>query len=201
MISEKVYHVPKSESAEQAEWLTDFSFPWLDRKSPGTKFRAWHGNDIFYFQFQAEDDDIVLDESEDDQDKVLGSDRVELFFSPSPNLSPAYYGFEMDPRGMVYAYRAEFHRKFDPSWSLPELDVCAGLDETGYKLKGSIPMEKLRELNCLRGNEMITGVFRGEFSHRGDGNVQQDWISWIDPKTESPDFHIPETFGLFVFED
>ena len=33
-----------------------------------------------------------------------------------------------------------------------------------------------------------------------DGIVQ-DWISWIHPGTQKPDFHVPASFGTFLFEN
>lgn len=27
--------------------------------------------------------------------------------------------------------------------------------------------------------------------------LQENWVSWVDPDTEEPDFHVPETFGAF----
>ena len=45
------------------------------------------------------------------------------------------------------------------------------------------------------------GLFRAEFSH-GDGNspVIEDWIAWVDPGGETPDFHVPSAFGVLEFE-
>lgn len=98
MNPDKIYRVAAASPGRDLPWLTDFSFPWKKVAPPATRFRAFHCNDIFHFEFEAEDGDIVLDESENDHDKVLGSDRVELFFSPTPDLTAPYYGLEMDPR-------------------------------------------------------------------------------------------------------
>ena len=72
--------------------------------------------------------------------------------------------------------------------------------EGGYLLEWTIPLDELRALGCLKGKEMITGVYRAEFSHGPDG-VVQDWISWIDPQVKTPDFHVPSSFGKFLFLD
>ena len=42
----------------------------------------------------------------------------------------------------------------------------------------------------------------GGFQHRvgrppkEDGQVEEHWISWVDPKVPTPDFHTPSAFGL-----
>lgn len=200
MNSSKIYHV-KSGDRDAANILTDFSFPWLNYPAPDTEFRAWHDGETFSFEFQVEDHDLVISESSDPYLRVLESDRVELFFSPTTDLSETYYGFEMDPRGLVYDYKGEFHRKFDPTWHLQSLQTRGKLTPRGYQLEGSLPISSLIELNLLRDRQMVTGVYRAEFSHKSNGTIQQDWISWIAPDTETPDFHIPDSFGRFVFED
>jgi Carbohydrate family 9 binding domain-like len=201
MNSEKIYHLPFTTQPEQALWLNDFTFPWLDRQPPETRFRAWHDGNLFHFEFLVVDHDIVLNPTGSNDEKVLGSDRVEIFISPTNDLSKPYYGFEMDPRGLIYDYRGVFHRQFDPTWTSGQIKTSTKITPTGYHLEGSIPLNHLRELGCLSQNRMITGVYRGEFSHRADGSIQQDWISWVNPGTQTPDFHIPETFGLFEFEN
>lgn len=191
-------HYSASLDLESASALEDFCFPWLDRPCPWTSFRAVWNDEVLRFRFEVEDDDLVLDETGELHAAALGSDRVELFFATSADLSTPYYGAEMEPRGSVYDYEAIYHRKFDDTWSFEGLSFAGELLEGGYLLEGTIPLEELRALGCLKGNEMITGVYRAEFSHGPDG-VVQDWISWIDPQVEKPDFHVPSSFGKFLF--
>ncbi len=198
----KTYPVHFSASLDPGEGLPleDFQFPWIDRPCPGTAFSAVWDGERFAFRFEVEDDDLVLDSSSDPAEAVLGSDRVELFFATSPDLSTPYYGAEMDPRGGVYDYKALFHRRFDDSWRFPGLQFSGELLEGGYLVEGQIPIEVLRDLGCLSGGRMAAGIYRAEFS-RGPDGVEQDWISWIHPGTETPDFHVPGSFGAFVFQN
>lgn len=195
----KTYHVRRSDTlvSQEGDLLEDFRFPWLDRPAPRTAFRAVWNEESFAFRFEVEDDDLVLDPAADPDAAVLGSDRVELFFATSPDLSTPYYGAEMDPRGGVYDYKAIFHRQFDDTWRFPGLEFSGVFVEGGYEVEGRIPLAVLRDLGCLVGSEMTTGVYRAEFSHGSDG-VVQDWISWIHPGTATPDFHGPGSFGTFV---
>ncbi len=203
MTEPKRYHVKFSQSLnwDEAEILTDFSFPWLDRDAPRTEFRALWDDASFHFRFDVEDADLVLDESGEPDMAVLGSDRVEFFFSPTEDLSEPYYGIEMEPRGDVYDYIGIFHRKFGPEWSMPGLEFSGDIREgDGYTVTGKIPMASLIDLNCIRDGVAIAGVYRAEFSHKAEGGIQEDWISWIDPEVEVPDFHVPSSFGRFIFE-
>ncbi len=199
----KRYHVKYSPSVNwaDADVLSDFSFPWLTRKAPRTEFRALWDDSNFYFCFAVEDTDLVLNDSGYPDMAVLGSDRVEIFFSPTVDLSEPYYGIEMEPRGEVYDYIGVFHRKFGPEWKMPGLEFSGEIrDKDGYTVTGRIPMASLKELNCIQDGVAVAGVYRAEFSHKPEGGIQEDWISWVDPETEVPDFHVPSSFGRFIFE-
>ena len=193
-------HYSAALDLETASVLEDFCFPWLERSCPWTSFRAVWNHEVLRFRFEVEDDDLVLDETGEPHAAALGSDRVELFFATSVDLSTPYYGAEMEPRWSVYDYKAIYHRQFDDTWSFEGLSFAGELIEGGYLLEGTIPLDELRALGCLKGKEMITGVYRAEFSHGPDG-VVQDWISWIDPQVKTPDFHVPSSFGKFLFLD
>lgn len=178
--------------------LTDFQFPWKDQPAPSTEFRAVWNEEWMKFQFSVDDHDIVLNSSSDRNEAVLGSDRVELFFASSADLEQPYFGAEMDPRGWVYDYLATSYRQFDDSWVFPHLELSGRTYEDGYSVEGKFSLSMLRDLGCLADGRMITGVYRAEFSHSESG-VEENWISWVDPETETPDFHVPSSFGIFDF--
>jgi len=193
-----------SEAWVQAEVLTDFSFPWSKMSVPETVFRALWDDERFCFRFEVTDRDVVLEEGGNTMEKVIGSDRVEIFFTTGDDLDP-YYGLEIDPRGEVLAYETRHHRQFNWDWSCPGLEVWSELTEKGYRVEGVIPLGTFRTLGCLHERNgcvfLQAGLFRAEFSH-GSGNepVIEDWISWVDPGGETPDFHVPSAFGVLNFE-
>lgn len=169
-----------------------FSFPWQEREAPSTAFRALADDSRLYFAFRVEDADVVVDPG-DDERAVARGDRVELFFTPD-DLLEDYICLEIDPRGRVLDYRASYYRKFDRAWDLPELDVAAALTGDGYVVEGAIPLEALP---VSPSGELLTGVFRAEYSHRPGGEPLAEWISWVQPDSDEPDFHIPSAFGVF----
>lgn len=194
-----------------------FRFPWKkDVVAPATEFRALCDDTYLYFAFQAEDADMfVLDMLRDKQD-VMFEDRVEMFFSRDNQMSK-YYGFEIDPRGRVYDYSSVYYRKHDTDWTCPGLETKASQTAQGYTVEGRMPLTSFVEMGfpLLRpGVKIRCGLYRAEFSHDRSGKpVEQketihnqgrkldgpppieEWISWIDPKTPEPDFHVPSSLG------
>lgn len=182
---------------ENAAPLTDFRFPWQERAAPATTFRALWSEEFLSFQFVVQDDDIVLGEGQTQEEAVLGSDRVELFFAADAGLQN-YYTLEMDPRAWVFDAHGRQYRKIDSSWNWPGLRLATSRTDDGYILEGRIPMASLTALGLWQDEahrRLRCGVFRAEFDHATDGRIRQNWISWVLPDSPEPDFHIPSAFG------
>lgn len=197
-----VHHV--SEDAldwSRAEVLTDFTFAWEDRPAPFTEFRALHDGDHLYFRFECQDDDLVLPDGAAAKERVLGSDRVEIFFAPDLSLKP-YYCLEMSPRGDVLAYEASFYREINWEWQCDDLLLSAHIDSNRYTVAGHLPFALLRASNVLKrgSREFFAGIYRAEFHHNADGTIHSGWMPWVNPRTERPDFHVPESFGVLELE-
>jgi hypothetical protein len=203
----KQYHVHHCEITEAThDWsaitpLTDFSFPWTDSPAPATSFRAALFDDTFHFRFEIQDQDIVLGDAPTTREKVLASDRAEIFFAADPNLA-SYYCLEIDPRGLVFDYHMRFYRQMDDAWSCLGLQITANILPHGYEITGHLPRQTLRDIGVRKpaSNRIIAGLYRAEFSHAPDNSTIQDWISWIDPQTDHPDFHVPTSFGTLLLE-
>ena len=183
---------------ERANIETGFSFPWEDRPLPGTEFRALFDANALYFSFRVEDDDIVLAERFRSKEDVVYEDRVELFFALDEELAE-YFCLEIDPLGRVLDYRAAHYRKFDFSWSFPGLDVVGLRTSDGYAVQGRITWDAFQSLGFPppdSGRAIKFGIYRAEFRHTEEREWSESWISWVDPRTEEPDFHVPESFGF-----
>lgn len=180
-----------------AESLTDFSFPWEESAAPFTEFRALWDESHLHFRFDCHDDDLVLPDGADAKERVLGSDRVEIFLSPDLSLKP-YFCLEMSPRGDVLDYEAIFYREMSWDWRCAGLSLSAEIMGNRYTVAGSIPLDTLRTLEVLKPNsrEFYAGLYRAEFRHRPDGSVKSGWMPWVNPQTERPDFHVPASFGI-----
>lgn len=183
--------------------VSDFHSPWHDAPFGPTRFRAVADSAWFYFGFEAADSLLIMLPFALEQD-VASGDRVEIFFSGDSTLGN-YYCLEMGPRGDVLDYRAAYYRLFDNTWDLPGLTVAAQTIPGGYTVEGRIPLGFLRGLSrdtLTAGNFGIyMGLYRAEYhkAHTQADPVQ--WLTWIDPNTADPDFHVPTSFHLIQIQE
>lgn len=182
---------------QSASRLEQLQFPWRAMEPPATVFRALADCERFYFAFEASDTSVVVRESVESENQLDQEDRVELFLACDVRLSN-YYCVEIDPIGRVHDYQASYYRKFDSEWNCESLKVAAQRIDGGYIVEGSIQLEELQGLGVVKRHDvkaMIVGVYRAEFTAEADGSVDQAWISWVNPKTDKPDLHVPGSFG------
>lgn len=205
---------------QQAQEERRFEFPWKSATAPETVFRALWDAENLYFTFRVQDADIVVLENLRDELDAVFEDRVELYLSRDGRMRE-YFCAEIDPKGRVLDYRARFYRQFDMSWSLDGLKTAARTHPDGYEVEGAIPLHRLTALGFPAprpGLKIRVGLYRAEFSHDRSGRVApasdihtlgrpapgpapiEDWISWVNPKTAEPDFHVPASLGWLRFE-
>ena len=173
--------------------LTHFFYPWNAELPPATIFRALYDSKYLFFRFDVIDSDIHASKGSNDKMAVLTSDRVEIFFRSDSSME-VYYGLEMDPLSKVLDYKAEFYRKFDYNWTWKGLEIYSEFTLNGYRVIGCISQDSLRKLDLLKENKLECGLFRGKCL----SEAVFKWISWVKPKSEQPDFHIPSAFGELV---
>jgi hypothetical protein len=187
----------------RAVCLTDFSLPWnVDLHPAATEFRALWDEEALHFCFDCIDHDLVLDDSATLKERVLDSDRVEIFFTTDLALAP-YYGFEMSPRAEALIYKARHYREIDFDWTCPTLKLAAEIQGEHYTVSGSLPWSTLQEMGVIQkdARQLFAGVYRADFSREADGSLRRLWMPWVDPQTERPDFHVPGSFGVFELMD
>ena len=207
---EKIYiskKQPASELATGPNWsivqkMDDFSYPWRSEIPPATIFQSAWDDRNFYFRFEVTDHNILTYRDTDHKEEVIYSDRVEIFFKKDDQMSP-YFCLEMDAIGRVLDYEAHFYRKVDFNWTWPDngLSVTSSRLANGYVVEGSISLSSLKTLGILDGQRMLAGIFRGECVSLKDKNADLKWISWVDPGTEKPDFHVPSAFGVIDLKE
>ena len=200
----------------QAAVEKGFFFPWERKAPPATEFRALCTDAHLYFSFRIADEDIVaIDKLRDEEDAVF-EDRAEMYFSRDTRMKD-YFCVEVDSRGRTFDYRGSYYRRLDPKWNLEGLEAKGSAWEKGYIVEGRIPLASLEAMGFPRlqpGVRMRCGLYRAEFSHDRSGRPVvrresihnqgrkfdgtpplESWLSWVDPKTKEPDFHVPTSLG------
>jgi hypothetical protein len=104
----------------------------------------------------------------------------------------------MDPAGRVLDYKATHYRKFDIGWSWPEghLIVRTEKRKDGYTVEFAITKSSLKALGLMKENTLQAGLFRGDSFPKIEGEPDFKWISWMQPESGTPDFHIASSFGI-----
>ena len=183
---------------EENEWkhgvLVDYLIsPWVDNISDKTRFYTFVSHDYFNFCFSVVDSTLVTFPFETER-TVIKEDRVELFFSKEASLEK-YYCIEIDPFGNLLDYSAKFPREFNRSWDFSEINIKTKVNDFGYTVEGTILLKELKAIGIS--DQFYLGIFRADFKSHDLKDVC--WISWINPNSSKPDFHIPSAFALTSF--
>ncbi len=179
--------------------IRNFTFPWSDKAAPRTELSAYSDGMLLHFTFDVDDSDIVIAREWRGESTLDGEDRVELFFATDAALA-RYWCIEIDPLGRVHDYAASHYRRLDSAWNCPGLRTAARHTGNGYHVEASVPFATLSSLLGTpvgAGTEVRVGFFRAEFHGATRGEVADNWLSWVRPATEQPDFHVPSAFRLW----
>jgi len=184
--------------------------PW-DSLENGTEFSCRCDNDYFYFKYVAEDTTPIVSEDFPSERTVDDEDRVEIFFCPDREMHQ-YYAAEIDSRGRIMDYSAQYYRNFDFEWNFRTLQTigdaiydsgdaegCEGAagcgnaagcgKAIGYKVTGKVSLAELRELGIpTDGTVFWIGLFQADFTSSESVN----WFSRVKTCDKSPDFHKPD---------
>jgi hypothetical protein len=132
--------------------------------------------------------------------EVVHSERIELFFRANEKMQP-YYCLEIDPHGRILDYKAKLYREFDKSWQWPDsLSIKALIEDENYTVQGVISLLVLKQLGLINNGQIEIGLYRGHCTKLNGNNASIKWISWVDPKTKRPDFHVPSSFGILKLQ-
>lgn len=174
---------------KQGEMVDGLVAPWDTDYIDYTKFNAFVSNDYFNFCFNVIDSTLITLPFKDEL-TITREDRVELFFSSSTTLMN-YYCIEIDPNGNVLDYSAKYYRDFGERWNFKSAEIATKITNQGYLIEGRILIDELKMLGISE--EFYLGIFRADFKSQISDDVT--WISWINPLSLNPYFHIPSALG------
>ena len=179
-----------------AEILTDFSSPWSDLKPEKMEFRALWDTEHLFLSYTVYDANIHIDRQDDSVDSIGESDRVEIFFRTDAGLNP-YYCLEIDPSPRIMDFKASPKKKFDFDWNWPNNDliVKSTIKEDRFIVEIAITIQSLKNFDLIKDNSIEAGIYRAKYTKQENNLFEPTWISWVNPNTETPNFHVPESFG------
>lgn len=181
--------------------LKDFCSPWSNEKQSEITFKALWDREKLFFNFTVFDSEIHVEEQDDSFDSIGNSDRVELFFRTDTSLNP-YYCLEIDTTSRIMDFKAYPDKNFDFNWDWPKDDIAvkSSINTNLFTVEGSISIASLRKFNLIKNNKIEAGVFRAKYKKRENGCFEPTWITWINPNTEIPNFHVASSFGILILK-
>lgn len=187
---------------ENANLLNDFSSPWDNKQVKKIEFKTLHNCKDVFFQFKVFDENVHIHPSKNKNDSINNSDRVELFFRTNASLNP-YYCLEIDPTARIMDFKAYPNKRFDFNWNWPNnhIKVVSHISDNHFTIDIAISIESLKSLSLLKENRLETGIYRAKYDKvEGENKYQPTWITWINPNTDEPNFHIKSSFGVLELE-
>ena len=186
----------------KADKLLDFCSPWDSEKIKPIEFKALCDSETLFFCFKVEDADVHIDTTDNTIKSINESDRVELFFRTNEELNP-YYCLEIDPTPRIMDFKARPNKQFDFNWNWPsdDIKVMSSIESTHFTVEIAISMASLTKLGLLKEGKIETGIYRAKYNKQEDGNYEPTWITWVNPNTESPNFHTPPSVGVLHLEN
>jgi hypothetical protein len=171
---------------------------------PKVQFRIAHVNNQIWLKFYVTEKHILAHETRTNGN-VYKDSCVEFFISTGDKN---YYNFEFNCIGTTHLAHGpgRNNRKFVPKETVEKIEISSTLgkqpfeEKTGnfeWEMMIRIPLEcftysKLKSFDGLKAT--------GNFYKCGNETLEPHFITWNPVKTEKPDFHRPEFFGLLVFE-
>ena len=187
---------------DKANVISDFKSPWDSEEVQPIQFKAVYSSSYLFFCFRVEDTNVHIDNTDNTKASINNSDRVELFFRQDEKLNP-YYCLEIDPSPRIMDFKAQPNKQFDFNWNWPkdDIEVKSSFDDSGFTVEGAISMASLRALKLINNNSIEAGIYRAKYNVQQDGSYEPTWITWINPNTEMPNFHIASSFGVLRLEN
>lgn len=181
--------------------LSNFISPWDTETPSKIEFRALWDEKQLFFCFTVYDTKIHIDKKDDSVLSIGNSDRVELFFRPDHTLNP-YYCLEMDTDARIMDFIAYPNKNFDYEWNWPKNDISvkSSKNNNSFTVEGAISIASLKKFNLIKDNRIETGIFRAKYNSTDAIHFEPTWITWINPNTKTPNFHIASSFGTLLLK-
>jgi len=184
--------------ATPVSWDTDYA---ASKTDIVTKARFLWAKDALYALFELEGAGLAVDTTKPtdvEREGLYKEDCVELFLSPDPATPAHYYELEIGPFGHWFDIDVDHTpgkpKKDDIAWS-SGAQIGATRDSTKHTatIEVRIPAKEIASA-LAAGKKLPLGLFRME------GKKFKHYLAWSPPRTNKPNFHVYEAFGLLALD-
>ncbi|MGD0525992.1 MAG: DUF362 domain-containing protein [Polyangiaceae bacterium] len=151
---------------------------------------------LFELEGAALDDTDLTRSTNEPRPKLYEEDCVELFFTPDPKRPHHYFETELGP--FAHFFDVEVDRDAHTSnvrWS-SGVTVRATQDRAAHRavIEAELHASEFLPPFVVPGARLPIGLYRME------GKTPRHYLAWSPPRTERPDFHVPEAFGTLIVD-
>lgn len=177
---------------------------------PKAEVRIAYDDKAVYLMFRVVDR-YVRAVAAEHQDNVWEDSCVEFFFTPASDVSMGYFNIEMNCGGTML-----FH--FQPgegkdrvvlpksecdmircAHSLPRIVDPEIEESVAWTVEYGVPFTLLKKY-CPLVMPASEVVWRANFYKCADKSSHPHWLTWSPVSFPRPCFHLPQSFGILVFE-
>ena len=172
---------------------------WLDAYGILAHAQLCYDDEALYVHMWAEEQDIRAEHSKDELCPSCYEDSCLEFFITPVGGDARYMNFEFNPNCAVCSEIGT--HKEDRVALVPRDDIynaSSALTDDGWEIFYEVPFDYLR--NFFPGFEVQSGSqVRANFYKCGNLTANKHYLSWNPIDSDTPNFHMPESFGLLIF--
>lgn len=175
---------------------------WSGQRAPnGRHFSArllW-SDTALYVRFEArQDEPLVVSEKPGLKSKTMNlwdRDVCEIFLAPDKNDPNRYFEFEVAPTGEW----VDVGIRVTPKGRESDWKYSSGMQTASRIEKDRVVMAMKIEWKAFGKQPTAGEVWLGNLLRCVGKDPDRGYLTWRPTKTETPNFHVPEAFGEFVF--
>ena len=197
----RTYTIVKKEGAP--DWSKVPAAPidnhlWLDKVDITCTAQVCYDDTALYVRLAAKEKNIRAEETGVQGMPCLDS-CLEFFFRPYED-SMRYINIELNPNCcMWFGYRNEENKLIRVEEPSSIFNAKAERTQDGWEVTYQVPFARVRQY--FPDFAPAPGVkMPANFYKCGDLSVQKHYIAWNPIEQEEPAFHVPQWFGMTVFE-
>ncbi|HEY8091544.1 MAG TPA: DUF362 domain-containing protein, partial [Polyangiaceae bacterium] len=182
--------------AKPVSWDTDYAG---NASGITTRVRFLHGPTGLFALWELEGAGLHTDRSRPTdvpRDKLYQEDCVELFFTPDPKRPHHYFETEVGPFGHFLDVEVDRDAHTSSTHWSSRLAVATTQDAAAHRatIEAQLRSPEYLPPSVVAGARLPVGLYRME------GASPRRFLAWSPPRTEKPDFHVPDAFGTLVID-